>query len=515
MYAENEIIMYLRKSRADRPDETVEEVLEKHEAILQDYALTTYGYKIPEGRIFREVVSGETIAARPEMQKVMSKIEGADVKGVLIVDPQRLSRGDLEDCGRIVNAFRYTKTKVITPYKEYDLEEKFDRKFFEMELTRGNDYLEYTKEILSRGRLASVKKGNFIGSIAPFGYKKIVVGKKEHTLEIVPDEADALRLMYDLYLNKNYGFTNIAHTLDNLGVKPRKAEHWSPAAIKDILENPVYIGKIRWNWRKSVKVIEDGEFKVTRPKTKDESSWIYVDGKHPAIIDNDTFQAALDKRGKNVRVKSKVKMRNPFSGLVFCECGRAMTYRTYYKNGIERSPARLLCDNQVHCKNKSVLYSEFEEFIIHILEESITDFECKMKSGEDTSAKVHENMIVNLEKELARLNRKDEEQHDLLEEGFYTKELFIKRNSKLQEERKEVIKALWTAKESQPKKVDYSERISCFRDAVESLKDNNVDAAAKNIWLKKCISKITYSRHTDNRSRWDNTPFTIDMQLLI
>jgi len=334
--------MYLRKSRADRPDETVEQVLEKHETILQDYALSAFGFHIGEGRIYREVVSGETIAARPEMQKVMAMIESPSVKAVLIVDPQRLSRGDLEDCGRIVNAFRYTKTNVITPYKEYDLSEKFDRKFFEMELTRGNDYLEYTKEILARGRLASVKKGNFIGSIAPYGYKKTVIDKKVHTLEIVPEEADVIRLMYDLYINKNYGFTNIAHALDSLGVKPRKAPRWSPPAIKDILENPVYIGKIRWNWRRCVKVIEDGKFKTTRPKTKDESQWIYVDGRHPAIIDEATFGEALNKRGKNVRVKSKVKIRNPFSGLLYCECGRAMTYRTYRKNGHTVSPEAIM-----------------------------------------------------------------------------------------------------------------------------------------------------------------------------
>ena len=123
--------------------------------------------------------------------------------------------------------------------------------------------------------------------------------------------------------------------------------------------------------------------------------------------------------------------------------------------------------------------------------------------------------ISNLQKELERLDRKDSEQHDLLEEGFYSKELFIKRNKALQEERAGVLEALKNARETMPKQIDYRERISCFKAALDSLKDNEVDAAVKNMLLKKCIVKIVYSRHTENRSKWDKTPFEIDVQLLI
>ena len=61
-----QIIVYLRKSRAER-NETVEEVLARHEKILQDYAIQTFGKKIPEANIYREVVSGETLDERIEI----------------------------------------------------------------------------------------------------------------------------------------------------------------------------------------------------------------------------------------------------------------------------------------------------------------------------------------------------------------------------------------------------------------------------------------------------------------
>ena len=175
-------VIYLRKSRSDNPNETVEEVLAKHEEMLQEYAMKEFGMKIPEQWIFREIVSGETIDERPKMSEVLKLLENPNVKGVLVVEPQRLSRGDLEDCGKIVNTFRYTNTEIVTPTMSYDLSNKMQRKFFEQELMRGNDYLEYTKEILLRGRIGSIKKGHFIGNIAPYGYDK-VVKDGAHTLE--------------------------------------------------------------------------------------------------------------------------------------------------------------------------------------------------------------------------------------------------------------------------------------------------------------------------------------------
>ena len=108
-------IMYLRKSRADDPNESIDEVLAKHERILQNYALLNYKSKIPEENIYREVVSGETIDDCPEINHVFERIQDKECRGVLVVDPQRLSRGDLIDCGTILRLFKYTNTLIVTP----------------------------------------------------------------------------------------------------------------------------------------------------------------------------------------------------------------------------------------------------------------------------------------------------------------------------------------------------------------------------------------------------------------
>lgn len=517
----NELIVYLRKSRSDSPDMTVEEVLSKHESILQEYSLSEFGFEIPENQIYREVVSGETIADRPVMKQVMSLLETGSVKGVVVVEPQRLSRGDLEDCGKIINTFRYTGTLVITPQKIYNLNDEYDRKFFEMELTRGNDYLEYTKKILNRGRQASVKKGNFIASVAPYGYEKVQIGTGKdayHTLKIIPYEADALRLMYHLFLDEGYGFTKIARHLDSLGIHPRRSEHWSPAAIKDMLENPVYIGKIRWNWRKVEKHMVNGEIVKIRPKNQIDDC-ICVPGKHEAIISEDVFQAALDKRGKNPRIRSGNELRNPFAGLVFCgTCGRAMSYKSFLdkRSATGHISESLLCDNQANCHTKSVQYSAFCQRVIEALEKSISDFEIKLETDTGNASKLNASIIHNLENELKKLIEKDLRQKDAFDDGIYTKEEYLSRNAKVQEQIEKTKEALNNARHAITPIVDYREKIMRFTDCVNAMKSPEISAADKNKFLKSCIEKIVYINNMESKAgvgRYVKNEFELIIQM--
>ena len=182
-----EVLEYNRKSRADDPLLSVEEVLERHSKILDEYARKYLGGSLPAENKYKEVGSSETIDRRPEMLRLLKAIENPKIKAVLVVEVQRLSRGDLEDAGRLIKLLRYTNTYVITPMKIYDLRDDYDRDAFERELKRGNEYLEYFKKIQRRGRLESVKEGNYVGSVAPFGYDRLQIkdGKKScYTLMI-------------------------------------------------------------------------------------------------------------------------------------------------------------------------------------------------------------------------------------------------------------------------------------------------------------------------------------------
>lgn len=492
-FSPEEVLEYLRKSRTDDPTLDVEEILARHESILDEWAEKHFGAKVPEANKFREIVSGETIDSRPELLELLKRIESPKIKAILIVEVQRLGRPDLEDIGRLSKLFRYTNTLVITPQKTFDLRNEYDREAFERELMRGNEYLEYTKKIMSRGRLLSVQQGNFIGNKAPYGYDKDVVveGKKKcHTLKINEKEADIVRIVFDMYVNKDMGRVNIAHHLNDLGIPTRTGALWSQDTIKTMLNNEHYLGKVRWNWKKTMTIVEDGEVKKIRPRSKVGEYLIY-DGKHEAIIGEELFEAARAKQGKNHKAKAKTKVRNPLAGLLFCQCGRSMSLRTYTAH--DAAP-RLLCDNQVYCKTTSALYSEIIDRVKETLEECIADFEVRIKNDDKTSLKLHENLIKQLKAKLEELNRKELNQWEKYSEEEMPKEIFDKLNEKVLKDKDEVQQALCKAYESMPEPIDYEEQLKRFRDALNALNDPDVSAEKKNRLLKNCIQRIDYKR---------------------
>ena len=255
-FAPEEIIDYLRKSQSDDPNLSVEEVLEKHEADLDEWDDRNLTGRVPKENRFYEVVSGETLRDRKEMQKVLRLIESPRYRAVKVFDLARLSRGDLEDVGRLMKLFKLTGTLIISirPERIFDLRDEYDFEAVERELKSGNSYLNYTKKVLNAGRLQSVARGNYIASHAPYGFDKDVVmdGKRKcPTLKENKEQADVVRMIFDMYVNQDMGRTNICRRLDELGIKPPKGEHWSPPAMKDMLENIHYIGKVKWNWRKT------------------------------------------------------------------------------------------------------------------------------------------------------------------------------------------------------------------------------------------------------------------------
>ena len=367
-----------------------------------------------------------------------------------------------------------------------------------------NDYLEYTKEILNRGKLASVKEGNYIGSVAPFGYQKAFIDKSP-TLVPDPIEAPAIELIFDLFVRKDLGWTKTARALDQMGIAPRRSHYWNPSQIKTILTNPVYTGKVTWNHYKSIKVVENGKLRKSRPIAKD---YMIIDGKHPALISEELFQKAQEKLGRNTREPFSKELVNPLAGLLYCKnCGTAMTRRTYRQpDGSARSVPRLLCNNQSHCGTKSATFDSVYSALLLALRNTIQDFHIKIQQDDTLSAYTAQRRILaTLEAELARLESRQEELYDLLEDGIYSKEVFLKRNEKLAESRSELEAKIKKAKENAPRPINYQERIIKFEQVLQALQDEAVPPKEKNRLLKQIIRRIDYSRDSTNRTRWDTS----------
>lgn len=343
-----EYLLYLRKSRSDSPNEPVEEVLARHEKQLQELAIRITGKPIPEKNIYREVASGETIADRPEINKVFKRMEKGNIKGVLTVDVQRLSRGDLSDAGRVVDNFFYTHTLSVTLNYTYDLDKEFDKKMFEQELRRGNDYLDYTKSILLRGRLASLKEGKYIFSSRPFGYEKIKISEQEqskekgYTLKIKEDEAEIVKNIFELCL-EGLGTTNIANYLNKIGAKSYKEEKWTPAMVRNILNNEIYYGYMTWDKRKTIKSMKDGQVTKSRPL---QTEYDLYKGRYTPLITEEQFKLAQEKIKSGLpRNNNNKEIKNPLAGIVFCsKCGHVMIRRPYNRSFLKHDKRKYEID---------------------------------------------------------------------------------------------------------------------------------------------------------------------------
>lgn len=498
----NEVLEYDRKSRFDDPYLSVDEVLEKHARIINEYAERLLGGPIPTENKYKEVGSGESLDDRPEILKLLKAIENPKIRAIIVVDVQRLSRGDLEDAGRLIKLLRYSKTFVITPYKIYDLNDEFDRDAFERELKRGNEYLEYFKKISLRGKLDSVREGNYIGSVPPYGFNRIVKengNKICHTLEERKDQADIVRLVFKWYCTENIGTTAIARRLEAMGV-PNKADgdKWHNYSIVSMLENVHYIGCVRWNWRKTIKIIKDQELKKLRPRAK-VGEFLVFNGKHDPIISEELFNKAAEIKQRRATAPTSTKLQNPLSGLMFCKrCGARMGYNTFVSHGVEYSKPVVRCSNQVRCKSGSAKHWEVMKRLCDALRDCVTDFRVRVEQEEDDSIDLHRNLIRELERKLKDLETKEklqwEAKHHPDPDERMPSHIFKELNGKLLKEKEEINDALCTAKESIPDPVDYREQIIKFTETIVALEDPELDAVTKHNYLSDIIERIEFDR---------------------
>lgn len=491
-FVSSNFILYLRKSRADDPNETVEEVLAKHEARLQDFVQKRFGFKIPEENIYREVCSAESIADREEIKKVLSKIEDSDIKVVLVADVARLSRGDLGDCNEIITRFRYTSTLVMTDTMQFDLEDKRDRQYFQDELLRGAYYLDYVKEVLRKGREGAVQnRGCYLAPKAPYGYNKIKVGKNP-TLEPNKD-ADIVRLIFDWYVNEGLTFYKIACRLNDMRIPAPLGAEWKKSTIRILLKNPHYDGKVTYGAKKETTFIENGE-KVR--KTIAQKDYILAEGIHPAIVDHDIFVKAQEKRANNPSAKVGYDLQNPFAGIMKCaKCGKTIIQHPY-----KHAETRLECRTRPMCF-KSIKMSAVEEAVAIALEQSeLPNLEAKLKNDDGNALKIKKSLLVNLEKELAEYRVQEERQYEFLETGRYTEEVFDKRNAILRDKIEACQSKIRETQLSMPKQIDYQEKIITLKKAIEALK-SDISPAEKNKFLKAIISRIDmYTTGTNKRN---------------
>ena len=482
---------YLRKSRADLELEAIEkfETLEKHEKILKNLALKQ-GLNIVKW--YKEIVSGESIDDRPEMQNLLNDVNMNMFDGVLVVEIERLARGDTKDQGIVAEAFKYSNTLIITPSKTYDPNDEFDQEYFEFGLFMSRREYKTINRRLNVGKMLSINEGNYMGSLPPYGYDIVRLNKKERTLKKNEDSNNVV-LMFKWFTEDGLTCGEIAKRLTLMGIPTLTGKReWNRATIKDILKNDLYRGKIRWNRRKISREY-DGNTRKRVKRRQVAEEYLIVDGKHEALVSDEVFFKAQSLFTGKVPVKANTTIINPLAGLLICkECKSALALHMYA--GKKKVNPRYVHRTSLYCKVKSSLATDVMEALIQGLLAYIEDFKIKMNNDyECEQVQQFEMIISTMEKELQTLKTKREKLFDFFENGIYTENEFLERKIKLNESIAELEKNLLKEKKNQPNKVDYAEKIFTFREIIESLKDDSIEARHKNELLKGIIDRIEYS----------------------
>ncbi|MCF2705103.1 recombinase family protein [Enterocloster clostridioformis] len=511
---------YLRKSREDREAELHGdgETLKRHQRMLED--LAKY-HNIKIAKFYSEVVSGETIASRPQMLAMLDDIESLAPDGVLVVEIERLARGDTRDQGLVLETFKCSGTRIITPMKIYDPTDEQDEEYAEFGLFMSRREYKTINRRLRNGKIASFNEGKWTGSKAPYGYERVkLAGQKGFSLNIIPEKADVVRFIFQLFVygtpesnNIPVGTSKICRILDDMHISPPSADTWQPCTIRDILGNPAYIGKVHTGRRSSQKKTSNGIIKISRPVSKDIK---IADGVHPAIIDDSLYSKAQEKRKANYQKPFFEGIKNPLAGLVYCSvCGKSM----YRRPAGKRCKEDMIQCNTHGCPTSASYYHYIEEKLLLSLNKWLEDYRIQVGNISPASYAHQINLLksqLNAAQTESETSKKQlSKAMDLLEKDIYSVEMFQQRASELNEKialSSRSISDLSSKIDSLRTKAAQKEEVIARWERVLSLYPQVDDPAVKNALMKELVTRIEYSKpHKGNRQNGGMDQFTLKL----
>lgn len=315
----HEVALLLRKSRGED-----EEVLAKHKKLLIDFA-EKYRLKYV---IYLELVSADSIKFRPKMQELLQDLRRNLYDAVLVVDYDRLCRGDKEDQAIIEKTFAETNTFIITPQKIYDLNNESDALLTDVQGLLARFEYQQIKKRFQRGKIIGVKMGHWTNGPAPFPYIYVPIKKK-----LIVDESK--RFLYQeikIRVLNGESLSSIRFDLNLRGYRTNRGNLWTENAIHRIMTNPTHKGHV-----------VHGKTSGSGHKTKNvkplvfnsQESWVIALNVHEKVMEEDEANKIQEVLRRNRIVPKKARKGTyPLSGLLRCgKCGYAINFTNNTKDG--------------------------------------------------------------------------------------------------------------------------------------------------------------------------------------
>ncbi|CAM4219692.1 recombinase family protein [Paenibacillus alkaliterrae] len=436
--------IYVRVSTEEQAEHgySIDAQLETLRTYCRMYEMTVFKEYADRG------VSGKSIEKRFELQQMIRDAKAGMIDLVLVWKFNRLARNTI-DLLQIVEELRKYNVEFRSFSENFDTSSAMGKFALSMLGSVGELERNTIVENVKMGLKYRAKTGKHNGKV-PLGYTIVDLGsagahKRKTVIEIVPEEAAVVKRIFEMFSN-GHGYRSIANQLNHDGYKTKMNRPFSICSVKDILDNPFYTGKIRYNR------YECWSEKRRRGKSAEP---ILVDGVHDHIIDGTLWEKVQFLRSKKSFTSTK-RFDGKFllTGILRCpKCGAAMTasvtkntakdgskiVRTYYSCSNFRSKGSAVCSAN------SIRKDDAERFVTdriravlakpHILRGIVASINSRKKNR----IQPLQEELEAIQTKLSQIEDKRKKYFELYELDDFDRELFSGRLGELDAERDQLL----------------------------------------------------------------------------
>lgn len=434
------VAIYLRLSKEDG-DKAESDSITNQRELIQSYLSNKPNMHLKSIRI-DDGYSGVNFE-RPAFQSMMKDIKAGLINCVIVKDLSRMGRNYIDTGRYLEQIFPFLGVRFIAINDGID---SFNESAIDNMLIPFKNFINdaYIRDISIKIRSqfeVKRKKGEFIGSFSPYGYKKSL----EHHNKLVIDEeaADIVRTIFR-WKKEGMSHQGIADKLNSLGVlspmeykkskginfktsfKINDKAKWTHVSVLRILKDEVYIGVISQGKRVTL------NHKIKQRIEKPREEWIRVEDVHEPILSKGLFQTVQDVLLKDTRIAPNKKKVYLFSGMLICgDCKNSMVRKSVSSGG--KKYVYYVCNtykNQKHCSSHSIKEEALKETILHVIrkhidvvismENILSAIECSVVQNREI--KRISKLITKNEKELDKINRFKVSIYEDYTEGIIKKE---------------------------------------------------------------------------------------------
>jgi site-specific DNA recombinase len=383
-------------------------------------------------------ISGKSMTNRLQLQQMLEDAKANEFDEVWCWKTNRMARN------------QYDLLTIVKTLESYNVAFRSCSEAFETSTPAGKLMMnvlasigEFERETIvdnvKMGMKQRARTGKWNGGIV-LGYKSVSVNENNTKLEIVPEEATIIRKIFELYASGK-GLKAITNQLNHEGYKTKRGNMFGTGGVKDILMNPVYIGKIRYNLREN--------WSEKRRKGINKNP-IVVDGEHETIIPTEIWDKVQEMyKMKSNKPKKTFESNYLLTGLMKCPvCGASMVAgrtKKKRKDGTYNITRYYVCGNwrnkgTAACHANGIRAEYAEEYVslrikeVIFNEKILKDIVKNINREKSDTIKPLEKELELLAKSLRDLENRKNRVFELYEDGTINKQVLGQRMEDLTDE---------------------------------------------------------------------------------